>query len=389
MRVARVASPARRRATRARHPAAGATAIADNASADVVAQPIGDARRASPTSAVGRAPIGLARRSPPARSTAARTTCGARPAARAHATSALDPRRHSRRRAGTAPPAAAAPCSARALVSAASVAQRARVADPSQRQHGIVLQRTVELGDRGDRVDRVRGAVVAERFDHRAAEEVEAAPGLRDQRALHLRVVAERRKRARRAPGGRTRPARSAAPPAASATSPGPDAARTTGRRPRGRGRCGRAAALRIRSPASAVVERRSAGRARGSGRTRRRGCGRPATARGRPRRRRPPDHARRIHPRRVVEAPTARSMCVLRSGAGGAAPRRQRRERQRARSVSRRATASAGDGILLDASACGSRRASAAPAARGLSFSASCRYAASSRGNATGYTPV
>ena len=71
-----------------------------------------------------------------------------------------------------------------------SVDERTSIADPSQRQHGVVLKRTIDEGDRSYRIDRIRGAIVAERVDYGAAEEIEPAADFRDERALHRIVCA-------------------------------------------------------------------------------------------------------------------------------------------------------------------------------------------------------
>ena len=81
------------------------------------------------------------------------------------------------------------------LVNEASAALASRTANPAERQHRIVLDRTVELGSRRNRVDGIGRATLAERLDDRDAEEVEPAASLGDERALHLRVGAERRQR--------------------------------------------------------------------------------------------------------------------------------------------------------------------------------------------------
>ena len=50
--------------------------------------------------------------------------------------------------------------------------ERSLVADLSQRQHRIVLQRAIELGDLGERREGVGALVVADRLDDGAAEEI-------------------------------------------------------------------------------------------------------------------------------------------------------------------------------------------------------------------------
>ena len=49
------------------------------------------------------------------------------------------------------------------LVSAASAGTRRAIANPAQREHGVVLERSIEADDRDDRVDRVGGTLLAER----------------------------------------------------------------------------------------------------------------------------------------------------------------------------------------------------------------------------------
>ena len=56
--------------------------------------------------------------------------------------------------------------------------ERAFVTDLSECQRGIVLQRTIELGDGDERVERVRRLVVSKRFNDGTAKEVLAAPDL-------------------------------------------------------------------------------------------------------------------------------------------------------------------------------------------------------------------
>ena len=70
--------------------------------------------------------------------------------------------------------------------------ERALVADLAQRQRRIVLQRSVELRDRRNRLVGVLRLVVAERLDDDAAEKVLAATDFPDERRLHARVGAER-----------------------------------------------------------------------------------------------------------------------------------------------------------------------------------------------------
>jgi len=68
------------------------------------------------------------------------------------------------------------------------------IANPAGRENRVVLERSVEADDRDDRVHRVPGALLAERADDSAAEEVEAPPGFRDERALNHGVVCVRGK---------------------------------------------------------------------------------------------------------------------------------------------------------------------------------------------------
>ena len=74
--------------------------------------------------------------------------------------------------------------------------RRARPADSTQRQERIVLQRPLQLARSRNPVDGVDRAMATQRFDHGAAEEVEAAANLSDHRALHRRIAAERRESA-------------------------------------------------------------------------------------------------------------------------------------------------------------------------------------------------
>ena len=74
-----------------------------------------------------------------------------------------------------------------------------------ERERRIVLQRAVELGDRDQRVERVRRLVVAERLDDGAAEEVFAAADLAHQRlAARADRRPERRAASARTSAGRT-----------------------------------------------------------------------------------------------------------------------------------------------------------------------------------------
>jgi hypothetical protein len=75
-------------------------------------------------------------------------------------------------------------------------AAAARPPAAAERQNGIVLKRPFQRGDGGDGVDGVLGAVAPKGVDHRAAEKVETARHLRQQRALYLRTVAQRGQRA-------------------------------------------------------------------------------------------------------------------------------------------------------------------------------------------------
>src|SRR5206468_4561560 len=67
--------------------------------------------------------------------------------------------------------------------------QRPFVADFSQRQRGIVLQRSVEPGDGHERVEGVRRLVVTQRFDDRAAEKILAAADFFQQRGARRRAL--------------------------------------------------------------------------------------------------------------------------------------------------------------------------------------------------------
>src|SRR6185503_1635988 len=64
------------------------------------------------------------------------------------------------------------------------------------RQRRVVLERTVEFGNGGERVERVLRLVVAERLDDGASEKVFAAAGLPQKRLTHPDVVAMRGERA-------------------------------------------------------------------------------------------------------------------------------------------------------------------------------------------------
>ena len=119
----------------------------------------------------------------------------------------------------------------------------ALVADLPQRKHRIVLQRAIELGDLGERRERVGALVVAERLDHRAAEEV--LP-LHDQRrsasSRGLRIVAVGGERARQRRPDELGLLASRAPRAARQRPPGPGCARSTRRRRRAADRSARRA---------------------------------------------------------------------------------------------------------------------------------------------------
>ena len=126
--------------------------------------------------------------------------------------------------------------------------ERALVANLPERHHRIVLERAIELGDRGERGHGVGGLVIAERLDHRAAEEVLAAIGLAHEHLLHRGI----RRRARPARGsataGRTRTALSRAWRSASAraAAPGSPRARRTRRRAADRWRSSIAARIDV-----------------------------------------------------------------------------------------------------------------------------------------------
>ena len=137
--------------------------------------------------------------------------------------------------------------------------------------HRVVLERSVERGDRRQRRHRVRRLVQAERLDHRAAEDVLAAGHVLEQR----RAAPSGRRRARpaRAPatGARTPTPRSRAWRSASARAAARDCTRARRRRRRAGDR------WRRRSPgssrrASADRRCRRAAPARGTARSRRRG---------------------------------------------------------------------------------------------------------------------
>ena len=128
-----------------------------------------------------------------------------------------------RLRAGTAPPrSSAAVRAARSSAGSPSNADRRRVADLAERRDRVVLQRTVELGDLGDLGERVVAAVIAERFDHRAAEKVVAAHHQRHERGPRARIAALRRNRARQRRPHELRPFLVEAPRSAPAASPDP-----------------------------------------------------------------------------------------------------------------------------------------------------------------------
>src|SRR5262249_62323430 len=74
--------------------------------------------------------------------------------------------------------------------------ERALVAELPERQRRIILQRTLELGDAVDRVERELRLVIAERFDDGAAEEVLAARDLWDEGLSDARILGERGQRA-------------------------------------------------------------------------------------------------------------------------------------------------------------------------------------------------
>ena len=88
---------------------------------------------------------------------------------------------------------------------AASTAERLLVANLPQRHRRIVLQRALELGDLDQPRHRRGDLVVAERLDHRAAEEIDAAHHVAQQHVA--RPSDRRRPRPARgsAPAGRTR----------------------------------------------------------------------------------------------------------------------------------------------------------------------------------------
>ena len=64
--------------------------------------------------------------------------------------------------------------------------ERALVADFSQCQHGIVLQRPIELCDADEGLHGVSGLVVAKRFDHCTTEEVHTAVHVDEQRLANF-----------------------------------------------------------------------------------------------------------------------------------------------------------------------------------------------------------
>ena len=75
-------------------------------------------------------------------------------------------------------------------------AERALVADLAERRRRIVLQRTVELGDLGQPRNRRGDLVVADRFDHGAAEEIDAARRVANQHLGDLGILRHRGERA-------------------------------------------------------------------------------------------------------------------------------------------------------------------------------------------------
>ena len=68
---------------------------------------------------------------------------------------------------------------------------RALATDPSQSQKSVVLERTLDSSHGAEKTDRVRRAMLAERLDDGAAEEIKPAAGFGDQRPLDLRVSAK------------------------------------------------------------------------------------------------------------------------------------------------------------------------------------------------------
>ena len=67
------------------------------------------------------------------------------------------------------------------------------VADLPEGKRRVVEQRSIELGHRRERVERVGGAVVAHGLDDSAAKEVFSPGNLAHERLSHARVVAGRR----------------------------------------------------------------------------------------------------------------------------------------------------------------------------------------------------
>ncbi len=79
----------------------------------------------------------------------------------------------------------------------ASTEQTALVADPPDRQHRVVLQGAFDPRDIHDRLQRIGGAVLAERLDDDRPEEILTAHYETGHHLAHLRIGAVRRERPR------------------------------------------------------------------------------------------------------------------------------------------------------------------------------------------------